>query len=303
MKRWLPTSLGLAVLVALGMWINLWAGQPPAAAPDAPTQRTLEALVKAFNAADAKGVGACFTAGAEMIDDEGNGVMGREAIEKLFADFFAKSPGAKLHIQPETPRQVAPTLVMEDGTSTVTLPDAKMETVRRYAMAFVKQGDGWLLASLREFPSSDDTHVFDALKELEWLVGDWIDESPAAVVMVSSRWTDDRRAIVRDFSIRIQGRDAMNGTQRITVDPLTGQIKGWAFDSAGGHGESTWVKNGDEWIIKTQGVSSDGEASSATHMLKPLGADRVQWKTVHRISGNRVESDLETILVRRPPAQ
>ena len=301
MKRWLPTSLGIVIVTLLGLWMNVWASQNPVAQPEPPTQKTLDALAKAFNAGDAKGVAACFTAEAEMIDDEGQGVMGRAELEKLFADFFTKNPGAKLHIQPETPRQVAPTLIMEDGTSTVTLADGKTQTVRRYAMAFVKQGDGWQLASLREFPTADDDHqAAESIKELDWLIGDWVDESPSAVVIVSARWSDDRKTILRDFTIRVQGKDAMTGTQRISVEPLTGQIKGWAFDSNGGHGESTWVKHGDEWIIKAQGVNSDGEPSSATHLLKPLGKDRVVWKTVHRISGTRVEPDLETTLVRRP---
>lgn len=304
MKRWLPTSLGMVVIALLGLWINLWAGQPPADKAAAPTQAALETLAKAFNAGDAKGVAACFTADAEMIDDEGQGVMGRAALEKVFADFFTKNPGAKLHVQPETPRQVAPTLIMEDGTSTVTLADGKTQTVRRYAMAYVKQDGGWLLASLREFPTAeDDGHAAESIKELDWLIGDWVDESPSAVVMATARWSDDHKTIIRDFTIRVQGKDAMNGTQRISVEPLTGQIKGWAFDSNGGHGESTWVKNGDEWIIKAQGVNSDGEPSSATHILKPLGKDRVVWKTVHRVSGNRMEPDLETTLVRRPASK
>lgn len=118
-------------------------------------------------------------------------------------------------------------------------------------------------------------------------------------MVVSARWADDRRAIIRDFSIRVSGKEVGPGVQRIAVDPLTGQIKGWAFDGSGGYGESIWVQRGDEWLVKTQGVTSDGELSSATHILKLLSPDRVLWRTVHRVVGNRVEPDLETTLVRR----
>lgn len=299
-KSWLPVAIVSAALVVCGVGLHLWAGQAGDETANPPTQKTLETLVNAFNNGQAAAVAACFAPEAEMIDEEGQGVMGRAAIEKVFADFLSKNPGAKMHLQPEPPRRVAPSLIMEDGTSTVTLADGSTQTARRYAAAFVKVGDQWLIASLREYPTAEEDVAAVTLKELEWLVGEWVDEGPEALVVISARWADDRRAIIRDFSIRVSGKEIGPGMQRIAIDPLTGQIRGWAFDGAGGHGESVWVKHGDEWLVKTQGVTSEGEPSSATHILKLLSPDRVLWRTVHRVVGNRVEPDLETTLVRRP---
>lgn len=38
----------------------------------------------------------------------------------------------------------------------MTLADGSAQTARRYAAAFVKVGDQWLIASLREFPAPEE---------------------------------------------------------------------------------------------------------------------------------------------------
>lgn len=108
MKHRLPIAVLCAALVVCGIGLHLWAGQAGEQTATPPTQETLEAIVKAFNDGQAAGVAGCFAPDAEMIDDEGQGVLGRAAIEKVFGDFLSKNPGAKMHIQPEPPRRVAP---------------------------------------------------------------------------------------------------------------------------------------------------------------------------------------------------
>ena len=97
-----------------------------------------------------------------------------------------------------------------------------------------------------------------------------------------------------------QGKELLTGTQRITVDPLTGTVKGWSFDSAGGYGESTWTKNGDSWLVRGTGVTSDGDVAAATYLIKPLAKDRIELKTMHKVVGDTVEADSTAILVRKP---
>ena len=56
----------------------------------------------------------------------------------------------------------------------------------------------------------------------------------------------------------------LSGTQRIGWDPLKRQFKTWIFDSEGGHGEGYYTRNGDQWVVKTEGVRP-GRATRVGH--------------------------------------
>jgi hypothetical protein len=47
-------------------------------------------------------------------------------------------------------------------------------------------------------------------------------------------------------------------------------------------------------------VTAEGEFSSATYFLKPLGKDRIERKVVNKVVGDTVETDTTSILVRKP---
>jgi uncharacterized protein (TIGR02246 family) len=268
---------------------------------EADVHKAMEAFVVAFNENDAAKVGATFTATAEFIDDDSNRVEGAKAIEELLGKFFAANKGAKLQITPEGTRTISPGVAVEDGESVVTIPDKKTQSVRRFTIVFAKVDAGWKIASIREYPEEPEVEdSADRLKDLEWFIGEWVDEGGDSLVTTTVRLSDDKSHLVRDFSVKQQGKELLNGTQRITVDPLTGTVKGWSFDSAGGYGESTWVKNGDSWLVRGSGVTSDGDVAAATYIIKPLAKDRIELKTMHKVVGDTVEADSTAILVRKP---
>ena len=62
----------------------------------------------------------------------------------------------------------------------------------------------------------------DQVAQLDWLVGEWIDEGPQSHVHFSCRWDESGNFPICDFSVRIAGRKAWSGTQRIGYDPLSG---------------------------------------------------------------------------------
>jgi uncharacterized protein (TIGR02246 family) len=227
----------------------------PKTNPDeADVHKVMEAFVNAFNENDAAKLGATLTATAEFIDDDSNRVEGAKAIEELLGKFFATNKGAKLQITPEGTRTIAPGVALEDGESVVSIPDKKTQSVRRYTIAFAKTDAGWKIASIREYP--EETEIEDAadrLKELEWFIGEWVDEGGDSLVTTTVRLPADKSHLIRDFTVTQQGKELLKGMQRITVDPLTGTVRGWSFDSAGGYGESTWAKNGDSWLYQARG--------------------------------------------------
>ena len=274
----------------------------PKASPDeADVHKVMEAFVVAFNENDAAKLAATLAATAEFIDDDSNRVEGAKAIEELLGKFFAANKGAKLQITPEGTRTIAPGVAVEDGESVVTITDKKTQSVRRFTIIFAKMDAGWKIASIREYPEEPEAEdPAERLKELEWFIGEWVDEGGDSLVTTTVKLSVDKSHLIRDFTVTQQGKELLRGMQRITVDPLTGTVKGWSFDSAGGYGESTWAKNGDSWLVRGTGVTSDGDVAAATYIIKPLAKDRIELRTMHKIVGDTVEADSTAVLVRKP---
>jgi uncharacterized protein (TIGR02246 family) len=264
-------------------------------------QAATASFVKAYNAGDAKAIAALFTDDAESIDEDGTQVQGRQAIGNSFAETFAASPGSKMELKIDSRRFLSPDVVKEEGRCTITPARAGGPDVDRYTVLYVKKDGKWLQSSVREHPDQDRS-PHERLKELEWLVGEWVDESDAAVVFTTCRWSEDKNFLLRHYTFQIQGRPAMTGTQRIGWDPVTGQFKSWVFDSQGGQSEGLWSRDGDRWVIKMSGPLRSGKISTETNIITRVNNDMARWKSVDRTAAGQVLPDSpEFVLVRKPP--
>ena len=308
-RKWYAAGL-LAIGIAGGFvfgFARLSAGQnaaaPAVSADEAAVHKAMEEFVNAFNAGDTKKLAATLTPTAEYIDDDSNRIEGSAAIADMLGKFFAANKGASLQITPEGSRTIAPGVVAEDGESVISVPDKKSHSTRKFTAIFAKVDGQWKLASIRDFP--EDAEVITAeerLNDLAWFVGEWIDEGGDSLVTNNIRQAADKSHLIREFSVKKNGEELIKGMQWIGVDPLTGTLKGWSFDTAGGRSETTWTKNGEEWLVRMTGITSDGDESGATYLFKPLSKDRVELKVMHKVVGGEVEPDSSTVLVRRAPA-
>ena len=263
-------------------------------------QAVSTAFVTSYNAGDVKAIAALFTDDAESIDEDGSVVEGKQAIADSFAKTLAASPGSKIEVRVDSIRFLSPDVAKEEGRCTISLADGST-AVDRYTVLYVNKGGKWLQSSVREHPDSD-LSPHERLKELEWLVGDWINESQDALVRTSCKWSEDGNFLLRDFLVKTQGQTVLSGTQRIGWDPLRHQFKTWIFDSAGGFGDGYWSRSGDHWVIKVDGLRQDGKHASATNIITRLGKDRASWKSVDlTIGGALVPGFDEFTIVRKPP--
>jgi hypothetical protein len=169
----------------------------------------------------------------------------------------------------------------------------------------VKRDGKWLQDSIRDYSlpeSSEELTAHDHLKELEWMVGDWIDESDEAEVHTTCRWAENQSYLLRSFEVKIRGQARMSGTQRIGWDPRQKQIRSWVFDSDGGFSEGFVSRDGERWVMKNSGVLKDGRTGSATNVLTRVNRDTIRWTSTDRTLGSEVLPDAEEItLVREPP--
>jgi uncharacterized protein (TIGR02246 family) len=260
------------------------------------------AFTKAFNAGDANAAAATYLEDALVVDEQGERTEGRAAIRGRLAAGFADSPGSTIAIAVDSLRFFGPDTALEEGRATITpAGSGAVPEITRFTALYVKQDGRWLQAAVRDDPAQDLT-PHEHLKELEWLVGDWINESQDAVVRTTCKWSEDGNFLLREFLMKSQGQTVLSGTQRIGWDPVRRQFKTWIFDSQGGFGEGYWTRQGNQWVIKAEGVRQDGQHASATNIITRLGKDRASWKSVDRtIGGAAVPGIDEFTIVRKPP--
>ena len=142
----------------------------------------------------------------------------------------------------------------------------------------------------------------DRLKDLEWMVGEWIDEAPDSVARFNCRWSEDGNFLLRSFTLKWEGKAVMSGTQRIGWDPLASRFRSWEFDSEGGFGEGKWCRDGDRWVVKLLAVRPEGTTASATNIMTRLRPDMVRWLSTDRVIGDESVPDEDAyVLVRVPP--
>ena len=300
MKTARSAWLGLLLLVPL-----LAAADGPAARPEdeKAIRSAVDAFAQAFAKGDAKAIAGLFTENGEAVDPEGKAIQGREALENHYAARLAEIPEAKLEPGVESIKPLAPGVATVNGRSRVVGSDGSEVGGARYAATFVERDGKWLVASLREVPETKTVSHYERLKELEWLVGEWVEETEEAVVVTSIAWSDNKTYLLRTFDVRVQGKRALTGTQRIGWDPLTKQIKSWVFDDNGGYGEGHWSRAGDQWVVKATGVRPDGRTATATQVLTFVDKDHLKWRSIDRTHGDEIVEEIDEIVMARKPPQ
>ena len=242
------------------------------------------------------------TAEAEWVDELGSISQGRAAIEKSLTEFFTENPGCKLEMTIESIRFISPGVAVEDGITKVNHADHPASADIPYSIVHVKTDGKWLAASVRDHAPKRRKEHQTQLKQLEWLVGDWVDEGDDSIVTFSCESADGGNFLVRKFSVVVAGQEAMAGTQRIGWDPLTGKLKAWIFDSEGGHAEGVWHRDGNQWILKSTGVTADGQTASSTSIYTFVDAHSMTWQSVHHeIAGTQLPDSEVVRIVRQAP--
>jgi uncharacterized protein (TIGR02246 family) len=282
------------------------AGGPTAAAQERePDVRAvtdlLAAFVKGHNAGDAKALGDLFTPDAEIEDDDGEVTSGRDAIIARFASKFAGGNRDTLAVDTESLRFLGKDLAIEEGTATLSSKADDTPSSNRYSVIYARQEGRWLHARIRDEPDVE-VPPHDRLTDLEWMLGEWVNESDNEVVYTTCKWSDDGNFLLRMFDVKVEGRIALTGTQRIAWDPQRGQFRMWVFDDGGGFAEGLLSRDGDGWVVKGTGVRSDGQSVSFTNAITPLGKDRIRWEILDRTVGGVTMRDVDRFeVVRRAP--
>lgn len=271
-------------------------------AEEAQLLKTAEAFVQAYAKHDAKAVAALYAADAEYIDADGEVFQGRTQIEETLGEFFKDHPDCNLTLDIDSIRFLSPLLAIEDGTTICTAHHDGSPEESRYTAIHTKLDGRWQLASVREHGAPNPRQHAQRLQQLDWLIGNWVDEDDDSVVQFNCHPSDDGNFLLRDFDVSVSGETVIHGTQRIGWDALSGKFRVWTFDSEGGHFEGFLSRDNDRWILTASGVTADGQPASGKAIFTPENNHTITWQAIDReIDGERIEDSEEFNLVKKGP--
>ncbi len=239
------------------------------AADRAAIRKATEEYCAAFNQGDVDGFLASWDANAEYVDEAGKTTRGRNALLTLFRKSLKANQGSKLKVQITGLRFPKPDLALVDGSTIVTAADGTKDT-DHFTSVWIKTDGRWLISSVHDLPGEGESAALSSseqLKQLAWLVGDWVDTVEKADVRITCRWAENQNFLVLKYDVK-QADKEFTLDQRIGWDPANGQIRSWYFDSMGGFGEGLWTRDGNQWISETTGVLPDGRAGSAHNIMR-----------------------------------
>lgn len=266
-------------------------------ADEAAVRDSIAAYVKAFNTHDAGAVAEFWSEnGVSVNEATGDRVEGKKALAEDFGRLFAAESEIRLSSSVDHVRMVTAGVATVTGQAVVALPDAEPSSAR-YTAVLVKSGKRWLFDSVHETPVTPPETPADALEQLEWLVGRWVDESETVTIETTVKWSVNRSFLIRSFRAAGVAGLQRQGTQIIGWDPRAGHIRSWSFTSDGSFGDGVWTKSGDEWLVKSSQTLADGRAASGTFVMKPQGTDSMTVQLIgHEVEGEpRPASEVVTV--------
>ena len=269
---------------------------PPEKAAVVANDRAYEA---AYAKGDVKALVDFFTDDAEYTADDGQKFAGRTEIEAAIRSAFTANKGAKLAITVDSVKVLAPEVVLEKGSTSVTGKDGDTSGAL-YTAIHVKKEGKWKINQLVETPLPT-VSAHEHLEDLEWLIGDWEDTDKTDGVTVHSQnvWARGGNFITRNITVKKGTETTLEGWQVIGWDPIKERIRSWTFDSEGGFSEGTWAGEGDKWLLRETGVAQDGSRTGADNTFTKRGADRITWESNNRTLDGEPRPSLGPIDVNR----
>jgi uncharacterized protein (TIGR02246 family) len=256
-------------------------------------------FIAAFNKGDAKAVAGFWTPDGDYTDQAGQTFKGRAALEKLYAQSFAESKGAKLTITVTSHKAVGTDVILEDGLTEVTPADGGPGTVGRFSALLVKKDGEWYFESVRETIARPPTNAahFDGI---DWLIGDWVGEAEKGESAVASyAWAENQNFIVSTFATTLNGVPMIGGTQWISYDAVDKTIRSSTFYSGGGVGEATWSLAGNVTSVTASVKTAAGNKVSVVNVMTKVDADHATFQATKLVVDGKPMPDGPVIKLKR----
>ncbi|TWU40945.1 YybH family protein [Novipirellula artificiosorum] len=259
-----------------------------------------QSYLSAYNSRDvAKLVSHWSPDGVYISRTSGDQVVGREAMTEEFTSVFADGNAPKLTATTESIDFVSPNVAVEHGTATVTRSEGDLiET--NYSIVYVKRDGVWLIDRVTEDEILVQSSHYEQLKNLEWLVGSWVDAGDDGVTIeLNCQWTKNQNYLSRTYTVVNQQEVESTGLQIIGWDPKEKEVRSWLFDSNGGFIRGTWNQRGDRWIVQSVATLADGATGSFTSVFRPTEDGNYSWQKINQVVAGEILPNLDEVIVRR----
>ena len=79
-------------------------------------------------------------------------------------------------------------------------------------------------------------------------------------------------------------------------------MPGFHLSEEGGFYSGLWTEDGNDWLLRSTGVTDDGDTVASTSVYTPIDSGMITWGYRSLIIGGEVRRDSETVtMVKMPP--
>jgi uncharacterized protein (TIGR02246 family) len=261
-----------------------------------------EAFVTAFNAADAKAIAALWIEKGEYIDHTGQPFIGRDAIEKGYAEFFAENPNIKMQLNIDAVRMLSNETAIERGSAVAVAVDDRADGFTQYTVVHVKVNGQWKMASVQDAFVQPPPSASSAA-DLAWLVGTWEAEEHGVKTVSVCRWVADGRFLERSYRATNIDGTSSSGVELVGWNPSAGHVQSWSFSPDGGNAVGFWFPQQDGWRAQMRGIDGDGAPLSSVNQLRKLDDNAYVWQSIERSVGGMLLPDTHEVVWKRQANQ
>ena len=289
----------LTAVMGLG-GLALALGQTSTESDEKAIKAALASYTAAFNKGELDGLLQCVAADADFIDDKGRQCTGKAALADLLKRALVDFKGYKLTAALTSLHFLKPDVAIADGTVDLTAPDGTIGT-GQFVTTWTKTNGKWLLSGIRDLAASRaaSESVSPKLKQLEWLVGDWVQENPRSSVTINGRWALHQSFLVLEYAVTEKEEEDLSVVQYFAWDSMRGVITSWFFDSRGGYGGGDWARKGNTWTAEWKGVLPEGRTGSSFNTLKFIDDKSFLFRSVDREIDGVPMADMEAKFIRK----
>ena len=290
--------MSLTCLLALS-GISAYGDEPGKATPEELIRQRLGDYLTAFNAEDSQKIASLWSENGVFTNlSTGEKTEGRKQIIADLDQFFADNENTLLTAEISRFKQLTENVIQVVGNTRLQLTDGTVES-SNFEILFSKGDESWKVVSVTESLQAAAS-ASESLKQLEWLVGTWQDDSDQVIATTSCKWSTTEVFLLRTFVIETES-ETSQGTEVIGWDPQFQQIRSWSFFSDGTFGSGFWSKNGDSWVIKSIHTLSTGQIAESIRVLSDITEDSLRVTLTSSSIDGELQPSREPVTVRRVP--
>jgi len=261
-------------------------------------RKAIESYVAAYNSGDASAAASHWSRDGLYVTRTGEQAKGPDKIRPALEKFFSENKGIQVKAELFEVELQSPNRATAQGFAVFTRTGGEKQEVL-FTSTEVKEKGTWKIFKVQEEESPVPLATIAKLGELEWLIGDWVDQDEGSSVETTFRWTKDYAFISGTFRVMVEDRVDLEGTQVIGWDPVAKKIRSWIFDTKAGFGEGEWSREGNTWTVKVKSILGTGQKASSINIYTYVDANSFTWQSIGREVQGEPFPDIDAVKVVR----